>query len=490
MPEVFLPDSLLPFLAGSLIVLVHLAVAGQVLAAERRQPAATLAWLLSVLLLPGVGVLAYLAVGSTRARKVRRRSALGARRLRELVERFGIDVQRAAVSLESQEVRTVAFLRLAGRLCATPASRGNAVTVLWNGARAYRAMLEAIAAAEHSIHVEFYIIRTDETGQSLCRRLAAKAREGVAVRVLYDDFGSFSQSLEFWQELLEAGGEVQPFNPLRRFSLRWSLRHRVDFRNHRKLVVVDGRVAFTGGINVGREYLGLDPEIGKWRDTHLRVEGPAALACQEIFARDWLSVTGCAADDPSWFPDPETPGEAIVQVIDTGPDSGWSPMSQLYVQLLSSAVERAWITTPYFVPSPAIEEALVSAALRGVDVRLLLPSRCDSVVVGLASRTYYETLLRAGVRIFEYQNGFVHAKTVVVDHWVAGVGSSNVDMRSFLLNFELGVAVLGPETTGEMAAQFERDLEQAEEVDHASLATWSRGRRLACQVARLLSPLL
>ncbi|MCA9542542.1 MAG: cardiolipin synthase, partial [Myxococcales bacterium] len=210
------------------------------------------------------------------------------------------------------------------------------------------------------------------------------------------------------------------------------------------------------------EYLGLDPSIGRWRDTHVQLEGPAVLALQKVFAEDWLHATGELLQDPGYYPNFEpAPGDCIVQVLDSGPDRRWSPIAYYQNHMFALARERLWITSPYFIPSPSLEEALVSAALRGVDVRLLVPAKSDHRLVTLASSSYYPNLIEAGIRIFEYERGFVHAKTTVVDDWVASVGSANMDLRSFHLNFELNAFVYGEAFVRDLAEQFERDLEHA-----------------------------
>ncbi|MEM9592665.1 MAG: cardiolipin synthase [Acidobacteriota bacterium] len=470
---------------------LHIWAALSVLAAERRRPAATLAWLLAVLFLPFVGVIFYVLIGRTRARRLKQRSLRSTERVARVVARFGARQRLHESFGEAPEPRTLAVLKLAESLSTTPASTGNSVDLLNGGAAAYRSMLSAIAEAKHSVHVLFYIIRADRVGESLRDRLAAKVKEGVEVRLLFDGVGSIDLPDDFWRPLTDVGGEVAVFNPVLRVAARWRRRDRVDFRNHRKIVVVDGRIGFTGGINVGREYLGLDPDMGHWRDTHVRVRGPAVLALQEVFAHDWLIATDHLAAD-TWFPDPPAPpvGRSTIQVVDSGPESAWSPMGQLYTQALSAARDRAWLTTPYFVPNEPVEEALINAALRGVDVRLLVPGRGDHLMVSLASRSYYRPLLRSGVRIFEYQRGFVHAKTLVIDDWLGTIGSANMDMRSFLLNFELNAFVFERRICDELASQYLLDLQHADEVLASDPGLNSYPRRLLYQSARLLSPLL
>ncbi|MGK2856859.1 MAG: cardiolipin synthase [Thermoanaerobaculia bacterium] len=493
-------------------VALHITVVVSILMGQRRQPTATLAWLLTVTLLPFVGALLYVLIGRTRTLRIVRRTKLAAEVLHAaFAERGSLSWQPDSDAPDLDE-RTSDMLalgeRLGEKLGAARASRGNHVEMLVNGAVFYRALYEAIGAAERQIHVQFYIIQPDETGISLRDRLTEAARRGLEVRVLYDSAGSSNLYASFWRPLTEAGGRAVAFNPVSVFTSRLRRRDRIDFRNHRKLVVVDGRVGFTGGINIGREYLGLDPEIGHWRDTHLRIEGPAVLSLQEVFALDWRIGCDENASVESWFMTPSVTDEgALVQIVDSGPDSEWAPVEQIYFQAISSARERVWLTTPYFIPSAPIEAALVAAAMRGVDVQLLVPMKPDSVVVGLASRTYFELLLRAGARVHLYEGfrrrrrrfgrgggsgrqGFLHAKTMVVDSWMGTIGSANMDMRSFRLNFELNAFVYDRALCEEMARQFKLDLAQASEYTKESVTATSYPQKLAQQSARLFSPLL
>jgi cardiolipin synthase len=483
---------LLAALVAVALVVLHGVVVVSILSAERRQPAATLSWLLAVTFVPVLGLVLYALIGTTRARALRVQGRESAALTAAALARLGVRRPCCDPYDPAYDERTAALLKLCERLSSSPAAGGNRVTHLVNGAATYRSMIAAIEAARSSIHVQFYIIQPDATGRALVERLAARAREGLRVRVLVDAAGSGRLPRGFFAPLLAAGGRAAAFNPIGFLVRRLRRADRIDFRNHRKIVVVDGRVAFTGGINVGREYLGLDPALGHWRDTHLRIEGPAALALQEVFARDWLLASGEPVAGPEWFPPLEEPlpGQALVQIVDSGPESPFSPLALIHAQALAAARERVFLTTPYFIPSETIAEALMAAALRGVDVRLLLPGKSDNRVVTLASRSYYRPLLEAGVRIFEYQWGFVHAKTLVVDSWLGTVGSANMDLRSFLLNFEVCAWVFGPELAEELTGQFRLDLAEAREVTLETLRKQPLIQWMGAQAARLLSPLL
>jgi len=473
-----------------LVVAAHVLVIGSVLLARRRDPSATLAWILFIALVPIVGVVLYLAFGRVRIRRARKRTGRAERRVRTILSRHDVPGRLLGARRETLEERTQTQLALGNALASTPASQGNTACVLHDADVTYQEILAAIDGARDHVHVEFYIVQPDAVGETLRDRLAQRAAEGIEVRVLCDAIGSMALPRGFWRPLRDAGGHAAFFAPALKLVARLRRRDRLDYRNHRKVVVVDGRIGFTGGINVGKEYLGLDPRIGRWRDTHMRIEGPAVLSLQQTFLQDWLLTTAETLDDARYLPDCPARGDCVVQVIDSGPDQAWPTMELYYAQAIAQAQDRVWITNPYFIPSAAVQAALTVTALRGVDVRLLLPSRSDSRLVTQASRSYYGELLESGVRIFEYGRGFVHAKTMVVDDWVATVGSANMDMRSFNLNYELNAFVFGAGVCRDIAAQFAADLDSATEVTPETVGRTSLPSRLAQSVARLLSPLL
>ena len=485
------PFSLTSALLSAAGILLHVAAIISLLAFERRNPGSTLAWLLALIFIPFVGVIFYALFGRVRARRVARKYETVVKLLHDVLTRH--DVRRHLRESSSQPVqaRTEAMLRLGDRLTSTPASHGNDVQILVDAAATYRAFVHAIEAARDHVHVEFYIVQPDETGYALRDLLARRAREGITVRLLVDGLGSGRLPDDYFDPIREAGGEAAVFRPVSNLLSRLPWRDRIDFRNHRKLVIVDGTVGFTGGINVGREYLGLDPDVGYWRDTHVRIEGPAVLSLQKAFAEDWLQAATELLEDGRYFPEPGDPvGPHAVQVIDSGPDRSYSPISYIFAQAMALARERIWITNPYFVPNQAIEQALISAALRGVDVRLLVPLKSDSVVVKFAAASYFPSLMEAGVRVFYYSRGFVHAKTMVIDDWVGTIGSANMDMRSFHLNYELNAFVYGHDFCEDLAGIFVEDLKHAVEAClEKERAHWA-GTRALQSFARMASPLL
>ena len=358
--------------------------------------------------------------------------------------------------------------------------RGNSVELLIDGQETFPAIFEAIDTARSSIVVQFFIIREDALGRKLRDRLAAAARDGLKVYLLYDEVGCHTLRPDFFRPLREAGGQVVPFRTTRGRGNRFQL----NFRNHRKLVVADGRVALTGGLNVGVEYQGEDPRFGAWRDTHVRVEGPAVAALQLAFVEDWHWATG-AIPALDW-PEPVSAGDTLIRVAATGPVDELDRCSLFFLDIVNSARRRLWIASPYFVPDPAAMAALQLAALRGVDVRIMLPDKADHQLPWLSSFSYYDALEAAGIALYRYRDGFLHQKVILADDERAAVGSVNVDYRSFHLNFELGVMTRSPRFAAQVAAMLEADFARCRRVDLSEpYSPWFRGK---VRMARLLSP--
>lgn len=472
--------------AIALLEIVYFVVLAVWIVREKRHPLATLSWLLALALLPVAGFGIYWLLGPRRIGRERSRRAQALRRIRasmpDLRALFEPAPDATSEKLDPLEKQLIA---LALNNSESPVSTGNLVRVLRNGRDCFDALEAAIRTARQHVHFEYYLMNDDGTGRRFRDLLATKAREGVRVRLLVDAVGSISLGDAFFAPIVEAGGEVAVFNPLRLARLR-----PLNFRNHRKIVVVDGQVAFTGGINVGDEYLGLGPH-GAWRDTHLRIEGPGALALQQLFLEDWQYATGRSFAADALFDAPSDPhGSTLVQVVGSAPGQPWPSIPQLLLVAIAGATRRITISTPYFVPDEATFSALTTAALRGVDVHILLPRRSDSRLVLAAGRSYYDELIRAGVRIYEYLPGFLHAKTVVIDGTCAFVGSANFDQRSFRLNLEVVALLFGNEVARELDAQFDQDLTLAREVRAEDRAHQSRWEALWESFARVFSPLL
>lgn len=447
---------------------------------EKRSPAATLAWILSLVALPYVGFVIFFFLGPRRL--VRKR--LKHRRARGAVREKG-RVPVAGAEAEAPDPRIAQIDRLATRAGEPPADRCDEVEIFHDAATTYDAIEAAIRAARHHVHVAYYIFDAGRVAQRFRDALVDKAKEGVIVRVLVDDVGSSGMTRAFVRSLRDGGVKLASFNPVT-FS---RLRSRFDFRNHRKIVVCDGVVGFTGGINVTDDYLP-HGNVRPWRDTHVRIAGDAVRWLQLTFLDDWHFATGYVPRDEAYFPPATGRGDHRVQIMSSGPDRETEPIQKAYFAAMGLATSRIYVTTPYFVPDDAILEALTTAALRGVDVRILVPRRSDSLIVTAAARSYYDAILSAGVRVYEYQPTMHHAKTLVVDDFFAAVGTANMDNRSFRLNFEVTAVLYGELHAGELAERFRQDLREAKEVKPHSRDKLSFGWRFLENGARVLSPLL
>lgn len=453
-------------LAGWVAYIVGL---GMWIVLQKREPAATLAWLISLAALPYVGFLIYYVLGPQRIRRNRLRRGRVRARMPE-------------APAQSEEAEARELSRMAAVTTRIPASTATDVRLLIDGAATYSSLMAAVAQAREYVHLEYYIFEPDRTGTALRDALIERARAGVEVRLLLDAVGSARVKRGFLASLLAAGGHVAWFHPMR---LPWR-RPWLNLRSHRKIVVIDGRVAFTGGINVtDEEDERLRPDA--YRDLHLRLEGEVVGSLQLVFAEDWVYATG---QRPPGLPVPAaTPGPVQAQVVASGPDSAWEAIHRVHVAAIHGARRRVWLATPYFVPGEAAMMALTTAALAGLDVRLLVPRRSDSRLVTFAARSYFDELLLAGVRIHQYGPRMLHTKALLCDDDIAVIGSANFDHRSFRLNFEVSVLFHDAAVAEALAELFQRDCSQSPRV------RLDRNRRLLTArlpeaLARLMSPLL
>jgi cardiolipin synthase len=449
---------------------------------QRRSAAATLAWLLVLAFLPLIGLAVYRFIGPLRLERKKTRR----RRTRALVaEALG-----AMASIEAEGDADHAELARVGIGAGeAPPLRAESIELYTEGEATYAAILDAIEKATHHVHLEYYIWEPDRIGLRLLDALARRARDGVEVRLLVDAIGAGRLRRRHLVPLTQAGGRAAFFNPV---TLRVLRGRRADFRTHRKIVVCDGRVGFTGGINVTDLQTAEVHGAAGWRDTHVRISGSAVRALQRVFIDDWAFATeepplGAAAYFP---PAASAPGLHVVQVVASGPDTTAFPIHRSYFTAINSASRRLYVTTPYFVPDEAILTALVAAGLRRVDVRLIIPARGDSRVIDYAARSYLPELIEAGVKVYEYGGRFIHAKTMAVDDAVSIVGTANLDNRSFKLNFEVAAIVYDRDTNDKLARAFLADLEHARELTLPELTGAPFARRLGEAGARLLSPLL
>ncbi|GAB5414804.1 MAG: cardiolipin synthase [Congregibacter sp.] len=448
---------------------------------KARTAQGSIAWVVSLLTLPYLSVPLYLVFGRSRfdgyVRERQQIEALAEARLQET---------RSELFEFTASDTDAAYYRSLQRLARLPTVRGNACELLIDGHATFDSIQEGLEAAQHYILFQFYILRDDALGRRLGEVLIRKARAGLAVHVLYDEIGSagFGRS-GLYADLREAGVKLAAFNTTQGKRNRFQL----NFRNHRKVVVVDSRYLWIGGHNVGVEYLGEDPKRGPWRDTHLKIHGPAVIGAELSFAADWLWAKREQLQI-DWHLERTAPGKCSVLLFPSDPASEFEEAGLMYHQVISQAKTRIWITSPYFVPDRGIIAALQLAALRGVDVRVMIPDKPDGPVVGLANWSFTRELLPAGVGVYRYLPAFVHQKVFLLDDQLCGVGTANFDNRSFRLNFEITALVHDAKLCAEVEAMLIDDFSRSRQVSLEDIEEKPFWFPFACAAARLMSPVL
>lgn len=442
---------------------------------QPRSSQGAIAWFIALITLPVVTVPFYTVFGRTRflgyTEAMREAAEIVGDRLHEWLEKMNAMAAKPRPGLEVVEALTK-------NLTYIPFLRANRVELLVDGAETYDNMISAIESARAYVLVQFYIVRDDTIGRRLRDTLVAKAQSGVQTFFLYDEIGSIKLPAAYLDVMRNEGVEVSGFKTTKGRSNRFQ----INFRNHRKLLVVDGRSGFIGGNNLGEEYL-------VYRDTHLRIDGPAAQHIQLSFLKDWYWATGQIIPVSSDTL-PSDVSDQAVAIVNTGPADIAANCSILFSSLISQARSRLWITSPYFVPNDAIVVALQAAALRGVDVRIILPDKADQRIVELASFTYYDDMLNNGVRLYRYREHFMHQKVILVDDTVAGIGTVNLDNRSLYLNFEATALVADHDFVKQVEAMLMDDFDNSIAVKSEHFDNRPLPFRVASQIARLASPLL
>jgi len=453
----------------------------------KKRPAATLAWLWAILFIPWLGALVYCALGTDRLkrRRLKRRNIFSARSSRQRVPASTTDDATSAL-LQSLPRRDRQFLHLLSTINQLPVSSAGEIHILRNAEEFYPALETRIREAKHHIHLEFYIWQDDPTGEHMLQLLTEAARRGVVVRLLLDGVGSHGLSEDRLAAYRKTGGHFSWFQSLDPKRLRFFM----NLRNHRKLQIIDGTIAFVGGMNIGDEHVGLDAALGHWRDVQVEVVGSIAAELQEVFADDWFFATDEKISDPAYYPATTAPTLHPVHIVLGGPDRRNEPISKSIVSLLNEATDRVWIATGYFVPDDVVLTALALAANRGVEVRLLVSEKNDRPWLVTVGRSYYGELLAAGVHIYEYSAGIHHAKLALADDRWAMVGSANLDYRSLRLNFELNLLFHSTERNREVAAILEHDFALCREIDPTIFSHRPFRLKFAEAALRPLSPLL
>jgi len=477
------------WLVGVFPVLLTLAVyvVGLIIFFENRSPHRTFYWFFILAFLPVVGLLFYLFFGrsSSRYKFFWKMNHGDIPALKEKLEKArGADDLMHDSTLALSEKKRLS--RIISAISPTYVTLNNQCRVLKNGTEKFLAVFDAIDRARDHIHLEYFIVKDDEIGHELKNRLIRKAKEGLKIRFLVDGLGSRKLGKVYVRELREAGIDLAEFMPLTLpVPSTW-----MNYRNHRKILLVDGEVGFLGGLNVGDEYISGGERFPFWRDTHLEIRGDALDVLQGVFISDWQFTTGEQLRDKSFFPERPFVGNTPVQIAASGPDGNWEAIHHAYFTAIATAREHIYITTPYLILDDSIATALKAAALGGIDVKIVFPGKPDHRIVYWASRSYFTELLKAGVEIYLYQKGFIHAKTLTVDGYLAVIGTANMDMRSFYYSFEINAFIYEEVIARQMEEAFRVDMAHSIAVDADDYFRRPVYARFKESGARLLSPLL
>lgn len=473
----------------SLFFNIILAVA--IIFLERREPTSTWAWLLVLFFIPVVGFILYLLFG----RQLTKRHLFRW----EGRKKIGID------TLVDYQIDSIKEGTFEYKLSETPSdykeliymqllsnhavlTQDNHVQIFDDGQEKFAELLHDIRLAKHHIHIQYYIFKLDRLGTRIVDALVEKAKQGVQVRLLYDEMGSRGVHKRDFKQLIKYGGEVEVFFP----SILPLINPRLNYRNHRKITVIDGRIGYIGGFNVGDEYLGLKKRFGYWRDTHLKIEGSSVHPLQTRFLLDWNQASDRQdlLYSDHFFPTFSRKGETAIQIVSSGPDSEWESIKNGYIKLINMAKKYVYIQTPYFIPDDAFMNAVRIACLSGIDVRIMIPNKPDHLFVYWATYFHVGVLINAGAKIYIYENGFLHAKMIVIDDEVVSIGTANIDSRSFKLNFEVNAFIYDKTVSHQLAELFERDILYSTELTAEKYANRSTAIKIKESISRLLSPLL
>ncbi len=457
---------------------------------RKNKPVTALAWILAIIFIPFGGAIMYLVFGTERiVNKGRVKMFSNERlsgRLEQIEEEWAPKTTKNSHHRLPEEMQQI--IRLSRKFSLFDVVGSNSIQLLTDVKTAYGEIEAAIQSARHHVNLEYYLFRPDEVGERFRDLLVKKAKEGVKINFLYDAIGSWKLGWDdrFLQPLRDAGVKPVDFLPLRTFFKPWN----INLRNHRKILVVDDKIGFTGSLNIGREFLYGDERGRIWRETHLAMRGPAVTQLQWIFCEDWYFSTGEELLMQEYFLAVDHAGEEVAQVVASGPDVREKAIHKVMLNAISQAKKSVYLTTPYFIPDQALSLALQLAALREVDVKILVPKQSDHTFVSWAGRSYYDELLKDNVEIYEYLPGYLHAKMLVVDGFFSVIGSANTDIRSFDYDFEVNVQVYSDGFAARAERVFLKDLQSSQKIDYWKFAKRSAYTRFGENVCRLFSPLL
>lgn len=475
-------SSILGILFGSLVILLYtITIIGLivVIIAENRNPLKTIPWVIVLLCAPGIGLVFYFFFGQDN----RRKRLVARKTYKRIIHRpklERLEDHRAVVPGSCKELVT-----LLNRNKTAPLLYAEDIRIYTNGKEKFKDLFEDIRQAKHHIHLQYYIFCEDEIGTELQRLLIQKVRDGVQVRVMYDDVGCWNVKDRFFREMKQKGIEIYPFLRV----VFPTLTSKVNYRNHRKVVVIDGKVGYVGGMNVADRYV-KGMSWGVWRDLHFRMTGKAVQGLQTAFLLDWYVVSKQVLTSKIYYPNLSTGSHILTQILTSGPVSPWRTLTQAYIYIITNAKKYVYIQTPYFLPTEGLNQALQVAARGGVDVRIMLPEHSDTKMAGLASRSFFAEMLRAGVKIYFYQSGFLHSKLLLSDDYITCIGSANMDFRSLEHNFEINAFVYQRDFAVQMKKVFMHDSEQSQRITPRVWLKRPLRKRFSESFMRLFSPLL
>ncbi len=455
---------------------------------DNRNPTKTISWVVVLFVLPILGLILYFLIGKNyRKEKIfSRKGLMDFEHIDNLIDQQ-INKIMGEDFIKNEKILTkLPIIKLLLNNSKALLTTRNHVQILNNGKQTFKSIISELNNAKNHIHLEYYIIDDDKIGNELRAVLIRKSKEGVKVRIIADDVGSWKLGKKYINSLKDAGVELYPFMPVR-FPF---IANRINYRNHRKIIVIDGRVGFVGGINIADRYIHGNADIPFWRDTHLKIRGEAVNSLQVVFLTDWHFVSGKVVSSHSYLPKSKIQSKQLVQIIASGPDSDWASIMQAYFSAISTAKDYIYIAVPYFIPNESILTALKTVSLSGVDVRIIIPGKTDSFFAFHGTQSYIEELLEAGIRVYSYQKGFLHSKLIIVDDVFASIGTANMDIRSFDDNFEINALIYDEKLCDELKESFIKDLLNCNEIDIELHRKRSFSIKLSESFARIFSPLL
>lgn len=469
---------------------------------ENRDPSKTLIWILIFMLFPVVGILIYSILGrNIRKIKMNKTYKMASNMKRENLL-FNLDEMKDLAQGQSSMIKegklpyseNIDFrvLRVVSLLLNTgifPFTINNNIQIYIDGNEKFNSLIKDIRNAKDHIHLEYFIIKDSSIGKKIKNELIEKAKEGIKIRIIYDDVGCwrFWFNRKFFNEMKIYGIEIIPYL---KGKINIPIGGQLNYRNHRKIVVIDGQIGYTGGINIGDEYIGKNKKFGYWRDTHIRIEGTSVYMLQMIFLTDWYYNTKEVLIKENLFPKISSKGDCMIQIVASGPDSDWESMHYAYFYAICQAKKSIYIETPYFIPDESLLKALKCAALSGVELIILFPKIADHKIVNTASYSYFQEILESGGKVYLYNKGFLHSKVIIIDDFMASTGSANMDLRSFKLNFEVNAFIYDKQTIEKIKSDFIDDLKNSEELELSKFKNRKMIMKVKESISRLFSPIL